>query len=242
MLRNPELWNNAAWVLWKIAGEKEVHERALSLLRSENPHERASAVYILNGYFKNNLNALEEFKNDPSTEVRQSVLGTFFETKMEDKVREFANDPSEDVRRTVFLFFESEGGDRRFCVFASGFNDPARCETLLTEKWIVFQLPNKTLFVKRDYVVKSRITTNGRGRFGVHLEFAGSDKVVQEVLLVPLDRYAGIPESMSSERMSRWLYSSLNRLPETDETQQIDSVDDLWSKIPVELFSPNPAE
>lgn len=242
LLKDTELWNNACWVLWKLAENESIHNRALLLLQSENPLEKVSGISILEDYFKKNLNALEEFKADLSVEVRQAVLGILYECNLENKVKEFANDPDKNIRNVVFLFFAAEDSFRRYCLMASDFENDAKGEVLITDEWIVLQLPQKILFIQRKFVKNSQITTNGIGRFGVHIELAENPSVLQHLLLVPLDRYHGLPEEMSSERMAQWLLSVINRSDEQIESQKTKFVDELWQKIPIEFFSRNAEE
>lgn len=239
LLTDTELWNNASWVLWKLAENKPVHDRAMTLLRSENPLERASGISILADYFKKKLNALEEFKTDSSVEVRQAVLGIFYECKLESKVKQFAEDPNKHIRDSVFLFFASEATLISNCLMASDFEDIAKCEALITNELIVLQLPQKILFIQRKNVKKSQITTNGTGRFGVHIEIAEPSSTLRHMLLVPLDRYRGLPETLSSERMAQWLLSVINRSDESVEYPKTTFMDKLWKKIPEEFFARN---
>ena len=231
LLKDTELWGNAAWVLWKIADEKSVQQRALSLTHSENPIEKASAIQILGDYFKNNLKELEDLKINAPVEARGEILGIYFESKLYDEIKKFANDPDEHIRNLVFLSFTSDSRYRGCCLVVSDLEEVTRCEILITEDSIILKLPEKVQFCARKALKDSRLTTNGKGDFGVYAEIVQPSEPLQHMLIVPLDRYLGCPEKMAQQ-----LLSEINPVSEENNSTRKMECDDLWEKIPEKLL------
>lgn len=233
VLTDPELSGNASWVLWKIADNESVRNRALALLKSENPLEKAAAVSILEDYFKRNMSELEKFKNDDSAEVRRAVLGIYYENDFENEVKEYANDPDEQIRDSVFLFFASSASYRGHCLMASDSEEFAQCGILIQDKSIILQLPEKIIFIPKEFVKKSQITSNEDNIFGVYIQIAEETRSPQRMLLVPLDRFIGAPEEMA-----QWLLSEI-KCPVEPQTSDDSMVKDLWKEIPKDMLPKN---
>ncbi len=232
LLANEELSGNAAWVLWKLSYDKGVRERAMRLTQSNNPLEKATAIYVLEDYFKQNLDELEKLKKGASVEVRGAIMSIYYASKLKDKLVEFANDSDEQIRDGVFLYFAGDAIYHGSCVMASNFTEPVRCQVVINRETLILKLPEEVLFLPKQFL-KAQITDND-DVFGVYIENTQNNQLIQRMLLVPLDRSIGV-----SERMAQKLFSDLGCSANSLTVKDRSNIRNLWEKIPKNMIPEN---
>jgi HEAT repeat protein len=76
-LKNKTFYLQAAEILWRVE-LLELEDRMKGLLKSEDPHERAAAVwYMSRKWGKDLLNELKKFEDDPDRVVRRAVADLY---------------------------------------------------------------------------------------------------------------------------------------------------------------------
>lgn len=116
---------------------------------------------------------------------------------------------------------------------ASDSEEFAQCGILIQDKSIILQLPEKIIFIPKEFVKKSQITSNEDNIFGVYIQIAEETRSPQRMLLVPLDRFIGAPEEMA-----QWLLSEI-KCPVEPQTSDDSMVKDLWKEIPKDMLPKN---
>jgi Nuclease-related domain/PBS lyase HEAT-like repeat len=201
LLSNPRLSDFASWILSNLSKDDSVFKRAMALTDSPDPVEKAGAISVLSDYYIANPHELERFESlsaSAPVEVRRVVAALYSASKCRERILRYAADADPLVRSEVFNFFAEE----RHCgeyIFSSTLRTAARCKIIVdqSEGNIVVSLPQKIEIFPQSAVEKACLMTKEPDEQGVYLRVRVRADLLEEVLLVPLDKSGSL--SCSSE-------------------------------------------
>lgn len=234
LLANEELSGNASWVLWKLADNEGIRKRTMLLTHSENPFEKASAISILEDYFKKNLGELQKFEKDAQIEVRRAVVNIYYLAKSRMKLFEFAKDPDKEIRDSVFNSVAFDAVHYSHCFLTSNLAEYGQCEVASGKDYLLFNLSNEVLIMPKQSIQHSQITDNDARIYGIYFESRRNLGLVEEFLIVPIPRHYHF---RSSENWSNQIYADL-KIPtfEGQTTLNEGDLKALWAKVPPETL------
>jgi HEAT repeat protein len=185
LLGNPELSYMATWILSNLSAYPEVFNKAMDLVKSNNPLLQASAIEILRDKYTGNLDALSEFeKNDPSIVLLRTVTSIYAETGSLNRLLKYADHPDEEVRSNVFhVFRERHGSDHVDTFVSSDSGIAGNCSLVIDKEGIAIKLEDRVLFLPKETISRAMLTQRTEvDRHGVY--FRVKTHEIDEAFLV----------------------------------------------------------